>query len=1024
MEKELERRRRWPWKNLKNNGISGSSEGGSSPNPVKLFDEQDVARILQDQIRIGDEQIVEALHAAELKYSEEKKVLTEKLTDVNEKLVSALADITTKDHFIKLHIKVAEEAIIGWEKAEQETAEYKLELEKATQQRLATEDRASYLDATLKDLTQQLHVGREEHKKNLHETTLEKAQEFENLRTELEIKLEEVSKSLSDNRNLLIESQAENEVLYHALKDSSRMIAELNDMRAHTETYNKILQVRLEGVEKENLDLRYKIQTITKELEIRSAELEYGRKNPDILYPHQADSGNTNVKLEDESSQLHMMVHKNLPDSSSKNQINKEMGFSRKEPEDSPRPRRCPLRRSLGEGLDILPWHALVHEGTQDSKDGINAVVERIAHVDEETRILKEALAKRNKELQASHLMCAKTASRLTVVEDELDLLRAEMTHFIDASSPGCSMSSMPVSKSRTPLSKSKNGSRTFGLMNGLGMECLAPYGLQSEPRSDNLYENGYLNYPHISKCQQQILGLRNPKTANDRKFDSTNVVNEKPSTKLTAAEGQFSSNTRNAENAESSKILQDGLDRLLNSLREAQVHLTPSAKVSTPIHLELATALKSVFQATELLGQPVEIKSFIPEVVEDNTNVSIAMCVHWPNFKLDSCLSNLAQVTNELSENCSHSTSFVSELSPTLPCVTSNYINSVQDLQEDREAVYGNLESANALIFQPEDYLPNIIQERATKDIQMQEQLDRAPEWEKDVELLSREITRAIHRVSDVKPHLREANDIVDALREELKAAEVRICELRLQQEQQKQEDELIEEKLLEIFLSHPGLAKTIRAADIEMNELHVKLAELEVELHDERRRHHDVVAKLRDLQQIHRGVGRNADSGGSLWEGSTESLMEEDDVSKGAGQEREMAAGASAECQRTILALGKHLKILGFSESLKLTTNSRHYPDFEKGTTESLELQQWLTQSSNQESSQKSNSVVCNGPTSVPASPGRLGLVGPSSPDLPVIVQRSVRTFRPLQLPEVFASNGKVVSNPIATRRADEPS
>lgn len=357
------------------------------------------------------------------------------------------------------------------------------------------------------------------------------------------------------------------------------MIAELNDMRAHTETYNKILQVRLEGVEKENLDLRYKIQTITKELEIRSAELEYGRKNPDILYPHQADSGNTNVKLEDESSQLHMMVHKNLPDSSSKNQINKEMGFSRKEPEDSPRPRRCPLRRSLGEGLDILPWHALVHEGTQDSKDGINAVVERIAHVDEETRILKEALAKRNKELQASHLMCAKTASRLTVVEDELDLLRAEMTHFIDASSPGCSMSSMPVSKSRTPLSKSKNGSRTFGLMNGLGMECLAPYGLQSEPRSDNLYENGYLNYPHISKCQQQILGLRNPKTANDRKFDSTNVVNEKPSTKLTAAEGQFSSNTRNAENAESSKILQDGLDRLLNSLREAQVHLTPSAK-------------------------------------------------------------------------------------------------------------------------------------------------------------------------------------------------------------------------------------------------------------------------------------------------------------------------------------------------------------------------------------------------------------------------------------------------------------
>jgi hypothetical protein len=39
--------------------------------------------------------------------------------------------------------------------------------------------------------------------------------------------------------------------------------------------------------------------------------------------------------------------------------------------------------------------------------------------------MLKEALAKRNDELQAARLMCAKTASRLTAVEDELEMLRA-----------------------------------------------------------------------------------------------------------------------------------------------------------------------------------------------------------------------------------------------------------------------------------------------------------------------------------------------------------------------------------------------------------------------------------------------------------------------------------------------------------------------------------------------------------------------------------------------------------------------
>jgi hypothetical protein len=40
MERELDRRRGWSWKNWKNAGVSGGADGGSSPAPVKLFDEQ------------------------------------------------------------------------------------------------------------------------------------------------------------------------------------------------------------------------------------------------------------------------------------------------------------------------------------------------------------------------------------------------------------------------------------------------------------------------------------------------------------------------------------------------------------------------------------------------------------------------------------------------------------------------------------------------------------------------------------------------------------------------------------------------------------------------------------------------------------------------------------------------------------------------------------------------------------------------------------------------------------------------
>lgn len=72
-------------------------------------------------------------------------------------------------------------------------------------------------------------------------------------------------------------------------------------------------QVRLEGLEKENFDLKYKIHSVTKELEIRSAELQYGKKTSDVLSRHHADSVKKIVKLEDECNRLRMMVRKKLP---------------------------------------------------------------------------------------------------------------------------------------------------------------------------------------------------------------------------------------------------------------------------------------------------------------------------------------------------------------------------------------------------------------------------------------------------------------------------------------------------------------------------------------------------------------------------------------------------------------------------------------------------------------------------------------------------------------------------------------
>jgi len=71
--------------------------------------------------------------------------------------------------------------------------------------------------------------------------------------------------------------------------------------------------VRLDGLEKENFDLKYRIHSITKELEIRSAELDYGKKTSDVLSRHHADSVKKIARLEDERNRLRVMVRKKLP---------------------------------------------------------------------------------------------------------------------------------------------------------------------------------------------------------------------------------------------------------------------------------------------------------------------------------------------------------------------------------------------------------------------------------------------------------------------------------------------------------------------------------------------------------------------------------------------------------------------------------------------------------------------------------------------------------------------------------------
>ncbi|KAG7533280.1 Filament-like plant protein [Arabidopsis thaliana x Arabidopsis arenosa] len=79
----------------------------------------------------------------------------------------------SKDELVKQHAKVAEDAVAGWEKAENEVVELKQKLEDAADKNIVLEDRVSHLDGALKECVRQLRQFRDEQEKKIQEAVTE-----------------------------------------------------------------------------------------------------------------------------------------------------------------------------------------------------------------------------------------------------------------------------------------------------------------------------------------------------------------------------------------------------------------------------------------------------------------------------------------------------------------------------------------------------------------------------------------------------------------------------------------------------------------------------------------------------------------------------------------------------------------------------------------------------------------------------------------------------------------------------------
>uniref|UniRef100_A0A1J3DHK8 Filament-like plant protein 1 n=1 Tax=Noccaea caerulescens TaxID=107243 RepID=A0A1J3DHK8_NOCCA len=201
-----------------------------------------------------------------LEVETESEDLKDSVRILTEKLSSALANVSAKDDLVKQHAKVAEEAVAGWEKAENEAVALKEKLEAVDDKNKVLEDRVSHLDGALKECVRQLRQARDEQEERIQDAVTERTHDLQSSKTSLESQILEAA-SKSD---------------------------ELSQMA--------------ESVAKENVMLRHELLARCEELEIRTIERDLSTQAAETASKQMLDSIKKVAKLEAECRKLRMLA--------------------------------------------------------------------------------------------------------------------------------------------------------------------------------------------------------------------------------------------------------------------------------------------------------------------------------------------------------------------------------------------------------------------------------------------------------------------------------------------------------------------------------------------------------------------------------------------------------------------------------------------------------------------------------------------------------------------------------------------
>ncbi|KAE8007996.1 hypothetical protein FH972_004546 [Carpinus fangiana] len=867
--------------------------------------------------------------------------------NLNEKLASVLLDCHAKDNLVTTkHAIRAQEADKGLEKAE--AVCQKQEPNEPLRQGTVANEQLACSDAALKECMQQLCSVREEQEQRIHDAIMKTSREYEKAQRKLEEKLEERSKQLT---NLAVE----NTHLSKALLTKEKVIEDLQKQKSQADAEFNVLMSRLDSVEKENTYLKYEFHILEKELEIRNEEMEYNRRSADAAHKQHLESVKKTTKLEAECQRLRLLMQKRLPGTAAMANTKSEFDMLGRNQSDM-------RRRKQNHTRDLIVREATKELSPEIANKKISFMIERLRDVEEENKALKESITKKSTELHSSRIMYARTASRLSETEAHVrELSKCQKSMELTRYSPISSeLSLLAGSEIGSDDGISSSGSWATALISELehcrNVKIKNPLAYKAIEASDMSFMDDFVEmeklaivsvdtprsgcYPYwnakdlspisghsgLSDSKQEMQLKTEP---NDKNFDWLQVVlqamleqkriskrslhelfedikialgyinhpttHEAETTTIPRhpgvsdplhASGYITSKSPNTSPLVNSS---NGASAIDTSVKEKGSQCNPSS-LSKSIHKIIRlidginpTASFSSNTPEDWSKKDQNSKAFPPSTSADY----FVRVFQWKSSELSAVLQQFVCTCTDLLNGKGGLEKFVMELMFSLDWIINNQV-SPKDASNARNKIkkhFGWMESQT-------ENEPGVFLQMEEVRCKVQEENSRLKDELKNEEAAKK----------DMEARLRSATEKIEVLMTELRESEQSTGDLQAELETLKESKVMIEDQIENQKLINEDLDTQLNVARAKMSEVFQKFSSLEVELEDKNNSCEDLEATCLELQLQLESVAKE----------TPKYSMNQQGKQSQNGWEITTASIKLAECQETILHLGKQLKAL----------------------------------------------------------------------------------------------------------------